>query len=120
MSDNSIKSLYRLDGQVAFVSGASRGIGRSICISLASQGATVIGTATTSVGAKSITDYLKEQGLVGRGIKLNLINYENIERCFSDITNNEGDPTIIVNNAGITRDNLLMRMSALHSSCVCE
>ncbi|MEE2683895.1 MAG: 3-oxoacyl-ACP reductase FabG [Pseudomonadota bacterium] len=110
MSESSINSLYRLDGQVAFVSGASRGIGRSICISLASQGATVVGTATTSIGAQSITDYLQKQGLAGRGIELNLTNYEDIERCFSDIINNEGYPTVIVNNAGITRDNLLMRM----------
>ncbi|OUU80809.1 MAG: 3-oxoacyl-ACP reductase [Gammaproteobacteria bacterium TMED78] len=104
------KSPYGLDGEVALITGASRGIGRSICITLASQGAVVIGSSTSKKGSESISNYLKELGLKGRGVELELNDHENIERLFKDIINNEGYPTIVVNNAGITRDGLLMRM----------
>ena len=96
-----------LRGQVALVSGASRGIGASIATTLAAAGATVVGTATSEGGAASITDALGEGN---RGAVLDIANDESVRALISDIQSNEGAPTIVVNNAGITRDNLLMRM----------
>lgn len=99
-----------LNNQVAWVTGASRGIGKAIALTLAKSGAQVIGTATSDNGAEAITAYFKEAGLNGRGIKLNVTDAEGIAAALKDIQDNEGVPTILVNNAGITRDNLLMRM----------
>ncbi|MEA3404811.1 MAG: 3-oxoacyl-ACP reductase FabG [Pseudomonadota bacterium] len=99
-----------LTGKVALVTGASRGIGKAIALDLAAQGATVIGTATSDSGAENITAYLKEAGATGAGKCLNVTNAEMITEVLADITKEFGVPTILVNNAGITRDNLLMRM----------
>lgn len=94
--------------KIALVTGASRGIGRSIATTLAKNGITVIGTATSESGAEAITEYLKEFG--GRGVALNVNDKANIDAVVKDIALNDGDITILVNNAGITKDGLLMRM----------
>jgi 3-oxoacyl-[acyl-carrier protein] reductase len=99
-----------LTGQVALVTGASRGIGKAIALDLAAQGAIVIGTATSESGAQSISDYLAEAGVKGTGKCLNVTSVEMIGEVLEQITQEFGVPTILVNNAGITRDNLLMRM----------
>ncbi|HVY23818.1 MAG TPA: 3-oxoacyl-ACP reductase FabG [Steroidobacteraceae bacterium] len=99
-----------LAGEVALVTGASRGIGQSIAHALASQGARVIGTATTENGAQAITQRFADAGLPGRGMVLNVADQESVDNALKDIEASEGTITVLVNNAGITRDNLLMRM----------
>ena len=101
-----------LEGQLALVTGASRGIGRAIALELGGQGATVIGTATTAQGAEGITAALREAGYKGRGVVLNVTDEASVEAAIADIEQHEGAPTILVNNAGITRDGLLLRMKA--------
>jgi len=96
-----------LEGEIALVTGASRGIGAAIAASLGAAGATVIGTATSQGGADGIS---KALGSMGRGIVLNVADEESVQAAIKDLQANEGNPTILVNNAGITRDNLLMRM----------
>ena len=96
-----------LSGEIALVTGASRGIGAAIATALADAGAVVIGTATTDAGAEAISAALGEDG---RGVALNIADDESVATAIKDIQSNEGSPTIVVNNAGITRDNLLMRM----------
>ncbi|HDZ16556.1 MAG TPA: 3-oxoacyl-ACP reductase FabG [Methylophaga aminisulfidivorans] len=99
-----------LDGKIALVTGATRGIGRAIALSLGQQGATVIGTATSDNGAATISEFLQQAGVKGRGVVLNVTNNDDIETVVSGIESEFGAPEILVNNAGITRDNLLMRM----------
>ena len=99
-----------LQNQIAFVTGASRGIGHAIALELGSRGATVIGTATTEDGAQIISNYLKEAGVNGRGATLNVNNAAHMESVLKAVHEEFGDISILVNNAGITRDNLLLRM----------
>ena len=98
------------DNEVALVTGASRGIGQAIALELGKAGATVIGTATSESGAENITNYLKEQGIKGYGLALNVTDSASIDALFDKMKADVGMPSILVNNAGITRDNLLMRM----------
>lgn len=105
MSDYFVNDM--LQGRVALVTGASRGIGAAIAATLGACGATVVGTATSESGAESIEAAL---GAGNRGAVLDIADTGSVQNLLDDINKNEGAPTIVVNNAGITRDNLLMRM----------
>ena len=95
----------------ALVTGASRGIGAAIAETLGHQGALVVGTATSDAGAEAITERLQQSGVQGCGLKLNVTDADSISQTLADIKERFGTPEVLVNNAGITRDNLLMRMS---------
>jgi 3-oxoacyl-[acyl-carrier protein] reductase len=111
MSDqSSIYERFSLHGQVALVTGASRGIGAAIADDLGAAGATVIGTATSAAGAKAISERLAAAGISGRGEVLDVTDRAASGALVKEITGTDGAITILVNNAGITRDNLLMRM----------
>jgi len=99
-----------VDAQVALVTGASRGIGRAIALALAGQGVTVVGTATTQAGAQSITDYLGAVSLRGSGRLLNVNDAAQVESLVAEVEKSFGGVSILVNNAGITQDNLALRM----------
>ncbi|MDT8310596.1 MAG: 3-oxoacyl-ACP reductase FabG [Methylophaga sp.] len=99
-----------LQGKTALVTGATRGIGKAIALSLGEQGATVIGTATSENGAATISAFLQTAGINGKGMVLNVTDADAIEVVVSNIESEFAAPDILVNNAGITRDNLLMRM----------
>ena len=96
--------------RVALVTGASRGIGRAIAEQLAGDGFTVVGTATTDGGAERISAYLQEAGNAGCGMTLNVADDDSVAAVIKAITDQFGAPLVLVNNAGITRDNILMRM----------
>lgn len=99
-----------LEGEIALVSGASRGIGQAIADELGRLGAVVVGTATTEAGADRITQRLTEQGISGQGMMMDVTAQASIDEVLETIGNKIGAPTVLVNNAGITRDNLLLRM----------
>jgi 3-oxoacyl-[acyl-carrier protein] reductase len=99
-----------LENEIALVTGASRGIGRAIAHALGAEGATVIGTATSETGAQAIDKAFRAAGIKGRGMVLNVTDATSVDQVTRQVGEEFGVPTILVNNAGITRDNLLMRM----------
>lgn len=96
--------------RIALITGASRGIGKAIALELAGRGMTVIGTATSEGGAGAISEYLAEQGNKGCGMQLDVADSGSVQEVMTQITERFAAPQVLVNNAGITRDNLLMRM----------
>ena len=102
--------MINLEGKIALVTGATRGIGQAIAIMLAKQGAYVFGTATTEKGALAITAAMHEAGLPGEGVVLDVTNNEAVEALMENLSAQSKNPAILVNNAGITSDNLLLRM----------
>lgn len=96
--------------KVALVTGASRGIGKAIALGLGKAGFLVIGTATTEGGAQSIADYLQEAGVEGSGMALDIASSESVDAVLKAINEKYGAPTVLVNNAGITKDNIMLRM----------
>lgn len=103
--------MINLENRVALVTGASRGIGRAIALQLAMSGAFVYGTATTSAGASKITAFLQENGIHGEGVVLDVTKQSEIDDLFKTFASQDKNPDVLVNNAGITADNLLLRMT---------
>jgi len=99
-----------LNEKLVLVTGSSRGIGRAIALTLGKAGATVIGTATSDEGASNITKIFSENNILGKGMKLNVTDNDQISELLKNITEDYGSIDILVNNAGITRDNILVRM----------
>ena len=109
-----------MNGRLALVTGATRGIGRAIAVALGTRGAVVVGTATTEAGALGITAYLGERNITGRGAVLDVTNATAVEQTLAAIHTEFGDIAILVNNAGITRDMLLVRMKEADWDAVFE
>jgi 3-oxoacyl-[acyl-carrier protein] reductase len=109
-----------LENEIAVVTGASRGIGRAIALELGRRGARVVGTATSEAGATAIGEAFAAASIQGRGVVLDVSNGASVEQCFKDVEAREGTPTILVNNAGVTRDGLLLRMNAEDWQAVIE
>ncbi|MGY8874656.1 MAG: SDR family NAD(P)-dependent oxidoreductase, partial [Gammaproteobacteria bacterium] len=99
-----------LNEKLVLVTGASRGIGQAIALTLGKSGATVIGTATSEEGANKISKIFTENNILGKGMMLNVTDNEQISELLKSITADYGSVDILVNNAGITRDNILVRM----------
>jgi 3-oxoacyl-[acyl-carrier protein] reductase len=104
--------MTELGTDLAFVTGASRGIGRAIALELGRRGARVVGTATSAAGAQAIGDAFAAAGVQGRGVVLDVGDAAAVDACLKDVEAQDGTPSILVNNAGVTRDGLLVRMSA--------
>jgi 3-oxoacyl-[acyl-carrier protein] reductase len=103
-------SSNELNNDLALVTGASRGIGHAIALALGAAGARVVGTSTSAEGAAALTEAFKAKGIQGRGAVLDASKSESVEALLTELEGAEGLPTILVNNAAITRDNLLLRM----------
>ena len=101
-----------LNGKLVLVTGASRGIGRAISMALGDAGATVIGTATSEEGAKNISKIFSDNSILGKGMKLNVTDNNQITELLKAVSDEFGSVDILINNAGITRDNILVRMKA--------
>ncbi|HIF35778.1 MAG TPA: 3-oxoacyl-ACP reductase FabG [Candidatus Thioglobus sp.] len=101
-----------LNGKLVLVTGASRGIGRAISMALGNAGATVIGTATSEEGAKNISKIFSDNSILGKGMKLNVTDNNQITELLKAVSDEFGSVDILINNAGITRDNILVRMKA--------
>ncbi len=99
-----------LENEIALVTGATRGIGKAIALELGRRGARVVATATSSSGIESIDNYLKENDINGQTVVLDVTDPASIQSVLAEVEKSSGAPTILVNNAGITRDNLLLRM----------
>ena len=99
-----------LNGQIVLVTGASRGIGNAIALTLGGAGATVIGTATSEEGADNISKIFSESDILGKGMKLNVTDNDQITSVLKAVTDEYGAVDVLINNAGITRDNILVRM----------
>ncbi|WP_412754652.1 3-oxoacyl-ACP reductase FabG [Legionella donaldsonii] len=102
--------MSNLQGKIALVTGASRGIGKAIALTLAKKGAYVIGTATTNQGAATISDMFVQEGVKGEGVSLDVTSREGVDNLMTELSDQDKLPSILVNNAGITCDNLLLRM----------
>jgi len=99
-----------LKDEIVLITGASRGIGRAIALELGARGATIVGTATSEQGARDISEALSSHAIRGMGMVLNVTSTDSIAAFFKSMQDDIGNPTVLVNNAGITRDNLLLRM----------
>ena len=99
-----------MSDKVALVTGASRGIGKAIAAELGKQGMVVVGTATSTSGAENISAYMQELGINGEGMMLNVTDAESVAEVLKAVTEKYGAPAVLVNNAGITKDNIMMRM----------
>jgi 3-oxoacyl-[acyl-carrier protein] reductase len=102
--------MANLQGKIALITGASRGIGKAIALTLAQKGADVIGTATTAQGAEMLTELFNHSALSGEGRVLDITNREAVDNLMTELSDINKNPTILINNAGITCDNLLLRM----------